>query len=131
MFCTSTIRKHWLKYPLMWVMLLWAITLPGHEVMVYDYLVQGSVASAKLRLAPSQQAEPEAQSLKPQSVQAFPDADTAPVLVLKQVLPISRLLLLPQALALCYQAEPLYFSPVSAAELLARRIPFSLRPNAP
>ncbi|NDK57391.1 hypothetical protein [Pontibacter fetidus] len=30
----------YLKYPLMWVMLLWAITLPGHEVIVYDFLLK-------------------------------------------------------------------------------------------
>ncbi|WP_162425998.1 hypothetical protein [Pontibacter pudoricolor] len=29
----------YLKYPLMWVMLLWAFTLPGHEVRVYNFLL--------------------------------------------------------------------------------------------
>ena len=30
----------YLKYPLMWVMLLWAFTMPGHEVRVYDFLFE-------------------------------------------------------------------------------------------
>src|SRR5688500_3653085 len=29
----------YLKYPLMWVMLLWAFTMPGHEVRVYNFLL--------------------------------------------------------------------------------------------
>ena len=29
----------YLKFPLMWVMLLWAFTLPGHEVRVYNFLL--------------------------------------------------------------------------------------------
>ncbi|MEJ8756918.1 hypothetical protein WG947_07930 [Pontibacter sp. H259] len=34
------IVKQTLRYPLMWVMLLWALTLPGHEVFVYDFLLK-------------------------------------------------------------------------------------------
>ncbi|MER2998489.1 hypothetical protein [Pontibacter populi] len=33
----------YLKYPLMWVMLLWAFTMPGHEVRVYNFLFKALV----------------------------------------------------------------------------------------
>ncbi|ARS35491.1 hypothetical protein [Pontibacter actiniarum] len=130
MLCTRTIRRHWLKYPLMWVMLFWALTMPGHEVMVYDYLVQGSVASSVLRLAPAHVQENE-QAVKPQPVQVFDHAESAPVLVVKQVLQAVKLLLLPLFAALARNAEPVYTCPVTAAELLEQVLPASILPNAP
>jgi len=41
----KSVIKQVLRYPLMWVMLLWALTLPGHEVFVYDFIL--SVVSGK------------------------------------------------------------------------------------
>ena len=34
------------KYPLMWVMLLWAVTLPGQEAEVYGFLLKGFATEA-------------------------------------------------------------------------------------
>lgn len=40
----------YLKYPLMWVMLLWAVTLPGHEVAVYNFLLKLATGMADASL---------------------------------------------------------------------------------
>ncbi|MFD1187564.1 hypothetical protein [Pontibacter rugosus] len=130
MLSTKSIRGNWLKYPLMWVMLLWAITMPGHEMMVYDYLVQGSVSDSVLRLSPSGKQD-EGQRVQPQKVQAFADADTAPVLVVKQVLYVNSLLLLPLIAALFNKEKLLYSSPEAFSKLLKRVFPVSILPNAP
>ncbi|MCX2740396.1 hypothetical protein [Pontibacter anaerobius] len=111
-------------------MLLWSLTLPGHEVMVYGYLVQGSVSESVLRFKTASP-EDEEQVLKPQTVQAFLDAQTAPELVLKQMLHTAPLLLLPLFAALLPDALPLYTSPVSAGQLLEQVLPVTVLPNAP
>lgn len=114
----------------MWAMLLWALTMPGHEVMVYDYLVQGSVSEAALRFK-SAGSDQEGQSLKPQNVQAFTDAQSAPVLVIKQAKQIAPLLLLPLFAIVKADASPTYASPVSPGQLLQFVLPASAQPNAP
>lgn len=114
----------------MWVMLLWSLTLPGHEVLVYDYLVQGSVQESVMRFNASGLRE-EHQALNPQQVQAFPDAQTAPMLVLKQVLHVSPLLLLPLFSKAFPDAALTYASPVSTGQLLLQVLPVSVLPNAP
>ncbi|WP_148561767.1 hypothetical protein [Pontibacter korlensis] len=127
---TKSIRRHWLRYPLMWVMLLWALTLPGHEVMVYDYLVQGSVQESVLRFKPANLQDSE-QAVKPQNVQAFVDAQNAPELVLKQVLHVAPSLLLPFVAEFLAFSLPLYTSPVSVGHLLQQVLPVTVLPNAP
>ncbi|TPE46288.1 hypothetical protein [Pontibacter mangrovi] len=130
---TRNIRRHWLRFPLMWVMLLWSLTLPGHEVMVYNYLVQGSVNEAVMRLqhVASKQEQQAGHRLKPQNVQAFTEAQTAPALELKQVLQAAPLLLLPLFSYVTSLAAPTYTSPVSGWQLLQQCLPVSVLPNAP
>ncbi len=114
----------------MWVMLLWALTLPGHEVMVYDYMVQGTVQESVLRFKAAKLHE-EGEVMKPQHVQAFTDAHAAPELVLRQVLYTAPLLLLPLFASLLPDTAPTYISPVSTGQLLRQVLPVSVLPNAP
>ncbi|WP_018476520.1 hypothetical protein [Pontibacter roseus] len=65
--------KYYSMYPLMWVMLLWALTLPGHELAVYSFLVKGTASevASSLRTPTGSQ---EGEAVKQQTVQAFLDA---------------------------------------------------------
>lgn len=114
----------------MWVMLLWSLTLPGHEVLVYGYLVQGSVQESVMRFKAANLGEEEP-ALNPQQVQAFADAQTAPVLVLKQVLHVAPLLLLPLFAQVKTDTTSSYTSPVSPGQLLQQVLPATVLPNAP
>jgi hypothetical protein len=125
---TGTIRRY-LQYPLMWVMLLWALTLPGHELAVYSFLVKGSVAEVASSLA-SVAGEQDGFAVKQQAVQVFLDANTAPTIMLS-----------PQQLIRCVfqlfacappiQAIPAYGGQAAGAELVARLFPITIQPNAP
>ncbi|MEJ8804493.1 hypothetical protein [Pontibacter sp. H249] len=44
--------KRFFRYPLMWVMLLWAVTSPGQEEAVYRFLVNGSTTGSGEATAP-------------------------------------------------------------------------------
>ncbi|MBF8964436.1 hypothetical protein I0P70_14375 [Pontibacter sp. FD36] len=121
--------KRYLTYPLMWVMLLWAVTLPGHELAVYSYLVKGSAdeVAQSLRSATSEQDD---FSVKQQTVQVFLDANTASVIVLS-----------PQQLIKCvFQTltfapaiddTPSYSPHAAGAELITQLFPITIQPNAP
>ena len=121
--------SYYLRYPLMWVMLLWAITLPGHELAVYSFLVNGSVAEVAPRLAAIPDGE-EAASVKHQAVQVFADARKVPsiVLVFKQAFKY-----LPQQFAFIPLADDLSDHTLSdtGAKLLARLLQIDILPNAP
>ena len=54
----------YLRYPLMWVMLLWAITLPGHEVIVYDFLLKVISGAPVAALSDSKEAISRAEAQK-------------------------------------------------------------------
>jgi hypothetical protein len=64
MLTLSKTINHYLKYPLMWVMLLWAITLPGHEVIVYDFLLKVISGAPTATLANPQEAISRAEKQK-------------------------------------------------------------------
>ncbi|EJF10892.1 MULTISPECIES: hypothetical protein [Pontibacter] len=121
--------KHYLTYPLMWVMLLWAVTLPGHELAVYSYLVKGSAAEVaqSLRSATSEQDD---FSVKQQTVQVFLDANTASVIVLS---PQQFIKCVFQALtfATAIDDRPSYSPHAAGAELITQLFPITIQPNAP
>ncbi|MDX5422680.1 MAG: hypothetical protein LPK14_10535 [Hymenobacteraceae bacterium] len=127
---SSRIKKHYLRYPLMWVMLLWALTLPGHELAVYSFLVKGSVAEVAPRLFPATPDAGGATSIKQQAVQAFPDANTVAPLVLSPLL-ATRCLLQFFAFASLTDDLPVYSFQPGGAELLTQLFPVTIQPNAP
>lgn len=112
----------------MWVMLLWSLTMPGHEVMVYDYLVKGSVNNTLLRLTTTQGEE---ETVKPESVEAYDFAENAPVLTIKQIVFIAKLVVLPALILLASKAAPIHVFADWAPGLLQKILPFSVLPNAP
>jgi hypothetical protein len=65
----------------MWVMLLWALTLPGHELAVYSWLVKGSMAEVAPGLGTAPAGE-DTGSVKQAAVQVFVYANTSPSVVL-------------------------------------------------
>lgn len=112
----------------MWVMLLWSLTMPGHEVMVYDYLVKGSVNNTLLRLTTTQGEE---ETVKPESVEAYDFAENAPVLIIKQIVFIAKLVVLSALILLASKAAPIHVFADWAPGLLQKILPFSVLPNAP
>ncbi|WP_299984208.1 hypothetical protein [uncultured Pontibacter sp.] len=121
--------KRYLTYPLMWVMLLWAVTLPGHELAVYSYLVKGSAdeVAQSLRSATSEQDD---FSVKQQTVQVFLDANTASVIVLS---PQQLIKCVFQALTFAPAIDdiPSYSPHAAGAELITQLFPITIQPNAP
>ncbi|MFD2246568.1 hypothetical protein [Pontibacter ruber] len=122
--------KLYLKYPLMWVMLLWALTLPGHEVAVYSFIMKGTVAKAasvlkkvKYHTAPD--------AVEQQALQVFLDARAAPPVVLtpqhadRYVLP--SFLFNPPA----NEELPACADNPAGTRLLAHTTPVAVLPNAP
>ncbi|WP_205504030.1 hypothetical protein [Rufibacter psychrotolerans] len=109
----------------MWVMLLWALTMPGQEVEVYKFLFFGPSAEETTEREPTNQPV-----LRQVGIQAFVDAKAASTLVLD----------LPAALHLSSVEVPR--PPVCEAEghlrpgfslgvlFLSRLLP-ALQPNAP
>ena len=125
---TGTIRRY-LKYPLMWVMLLWALTLPGHELAVYSFLVKGSVAEVATSLK-SVAGEQDDFSVKQQAVQVFLDANTASAIVLSPQ-QLIRCIFLLFAFAPPTEHVPAYTPHAAGAELIAQLFPITIQPNAP
>lgn len=121
--------RHYLKYPLMWVMLLWALTLPGHELAVYSFLMKGSVAEVAASLK-SVSGEQDDFLVKQQSVQVFLDANTASTIVLspQQVI---RCVLQLFAFAPPTEDQPYCTAHAAGAELISRLFPITIQPNAP
>lgn len=125
---TRTISRY-LKYPLMWVMLLWALTLPGHELAVYSFLVKGSVSEVVSRLK-SVAGEQDDFSVKQQAVQVFLHANTASAIVLSPQQLIRSVF---QLFAFAPPTDDLstYAPNTASAELLAQLFPITIQPNAP
>jgi hypothetical protein len=113
----------------MWVMLLWALTLPGHELAVYSFLVNGSVAEVAPRLASIPDGE-QAASVKHQEVHVFVDANTAPSIVLVSLQAVKHL---PQRFVFVPVADdPSHYTlSGTGAKLLARLLSVDILPNAP
>jgi hypothetical protein len=65
----------YLKYPLMWVMLLWAFTMPGHEVRVYNFLIR---ALAGKPTAVFEYAQAEVSSTEKQQQESYAYLEAAP-----------------------------------------------------
>ncbi|PVY44242.1 hypothetical protein [Pontibacter virosus] len=125
---TSNITRY-LTLPLMWVMLLWAFTLPGHELAVYSYLIKGSVAGIASGL-PTATTEQNDSSVKKQTIQVFADAT-----------PVSGIMLSPQKafrdffslfrLTPVEKDQPIRRQYLQVAVLLAHILPVSILRNAP
>jgi hypothetical protein len=113
----------------MWVMLLWALTLPGHELAVYSWLVKGSMAAVApgLKITPAGE---DTGSVKQAAVQVFVYANTSSSVVLSPLQAIRASLLLvafsPPSVDL-----PIYAADVAGAELIAQLFPITIQPNAP
>ncbi|WP_148041206.1 hypothetical protein [Rufibacter immobilis] len=129
----SHVIQHHLKYPLMWVMLLWALTLPGQEVEVYRFLF-GDTSSATPRLhlgAADHQGK--GASIKAEGLHVFQDAKASSYLVLSlpQNLSVSADYILP-AFSPAYDEPSVSYAVVPVALLrLAQLLPSCLQPNAP
>lgn len=65
-------------------MLLWAVTLPGHEVLVYSYVLNSLSGHASGSAGKQQQDLFKKNGLEKQAVQAYPEADTLPWRLLLQ-----------------------------------------------
>ncbi|MHC2991992.1 hypothetical protein OB13_10475 [Pontibacter sp. HJ8] len=121
--------KYYFRYPLMWVMLLWALTLPGHELAVYSLLVKGSIAevAAGLGIAPAGE---DTGSVKKPAVQVFEDAKASSSVVLSPLQTIRasllRLAFLPPSVDF-----PICASEAIGGERIAQLFLISLLPNAP
>ena len=125
---TGTIRRY-LKYPLMWVMLLWALTLPGHELAVYSFLVKGSVSEVASSLQ-SVAGEQDDFAVKQQAVQVFLDANTAPAIVLSPQ-QLFRCVFQLFAFAPPIDDIPVYAPHTAVAKLITQLFPVIIQPNAP
>jgi hypothetical protein len=128
----TNITRHFLRLPLMWVMLLWAFTLPGHEVAVYTFLLTGS-GSAVVAAHPVND-ETSTLQVKAQAVTAFPDARPATnsvLPVLQKAGPAFSSFLTDFFFPAADLALPRQVPVLAGAGLLALLLPFSLQPNAP
>ncbi len=113
----------------MWVMLLWALTLPGHELAVYSFLVKGSAAEVASSLK-SVSGEQDDFSVKQQAVQVFLDANTASSIVLSP-LQLFRCVFQLFAFAPPTDDLPVYTPHAAGAELITQLFPITIQPNAP
>lgn len=118
-----------LRYPLMGVMLLWALTLPGHELAVYSFLVTGSVSDIAPSLLRST-GEQDSASVKQQVVQVFLDANTASPVTLS---PLQAFRCVWQLFAFAPPTDdvPSYASDAAGAERIAQIFPIAIQPNGP
>lgn len=124
---TKTI-SYYFRHPLMAVMLLWALTLPGQEVAVYSFLFHGTTSGATLPLAAADGEGTAA--VQEQAVQAFEDAKvpSPPVLHLPQLLKHPLLLVFA---APADEPVPAFAAGAAGIKLLAQLLPATLQPNAP
>ncbi|WP_345156192.1 RNA methyltransferase [Pontibacter saemangeumensis] len=119
---------YYFRYPLMAVMLLWALTLPGQEVEVYSLLFHGKTADSAVQVVP---APGDGAAVQKQPVQAFQDARVSAYLVLD----LPQLAKLPlQLLAFAAPADepiPAFARSAAGARLCAQLLPGAIQPNAP
>ena len=119
---------YYFRYPLMAVMLLWALTLPGQEVAVYSFLFHGTASGLTL---PSAAAGEGQAAVQEQAVQAFQDARVSSCLVLDLVQPLKHPLLLLAFAAPSNEPIPAFAAGSAGVRLLAQLLPAALQPNAP
>ncbi len=120
---------HYFRYPLMWVMLLWALTLPGHEVIVYDYLIKS--ISKKAFVVPSENAEAFSRSKKlAQDGQVYLDA-AASAAAGKHLEPAKSILSFLVYAAIPFHETIKYKRVVDRPPHLLKRFLVSVLPNAP
>ncbi|WP_299823105.1 hypothetical protein [uncultured Pontibacter sp.] len=125
----KTVAKRFLKFPLVWVMLLWAITSPGQEEAIYSYLVKGAVHDTCENCQSGGQERHHALSQTHAAVSW--DAHVTGNKVLHTAPAVFALPRLSIA-ALSVNAEPLPRAPAFVAALCqAMRIAASVLPNAP
>jgi hypothetical protein len=114
----------------MWVMLLWALTLPGQEVQVYSFLLQGTVAQESSDVIPADGSSAES-TVKQEKGHVFPDAKASSqvVLNLQQLFhhPLIRLFFA----APVAEATPACAASPAGARLLLQMLPLIIQPNAP
>ena len=120
---------YYFRYPLMAVMLLWALTLPGQEVAVYSLLFHGTASG--LAFQPATSAGEGQAAVQEQAVQAFQDArvSSCPEIGLAQ--PIKQPLLLLAFAAPTNEPIPAFATGAAGVRLLAQLLPATLQPNAP
>ncbi|PKV67065.1 hypothetical protein [Pontibacter ramchanderi] len=123
-------KKRYLTFPLVWVMLLWAFTLPGHELAVYSYLINGAATGIASHLSSTadEQTDP---LLEEHYAHVFSDAAPTSGVVLSPLKAFkssfSLFMLAPPALV--NQAAPRPCALVVG--LLAGLLPVTILPNAP
>ena len=117
-----------LRYPLMAVMLLWALTLPGQEVEVYNLLFHGTAFNTAADHNPGIEDQT---ALQQTTVQAFKDAKISSfsVLDLQQLVkhfPFVLLFVTPAD-----EPVPAFSKYPSGEKLLTQLLSTVLQPNAP
>ena len=120
---------YYFRYPLMAVMLLWALTLPGQEVAVYSFLFHGTASG--LAFQPATSAGEGQAAVQEQAVQAFQDArvSSCPEIGLAQA--IKQPLLLLTFATPTNEPIPAFATGPVGARLLAQLLSAALQPNAP
>lgn len=121
------IIKHSFTYPLVWVMLLWAVTLPGHELAVYGFLVKGLATEVAPVLRLAEQKEP---AVKQQLPQVFVDAHISSTFVLNPQQAFRHSFLLFKFVPPVVN-QPACRPQFLVAVLLGKILPASLQSNAP
>ncbi|MFT2010325.1 hypothetical protein ACMA1I_16740 [Pontibacter sp. 13R65] len=127
--------RYLLRYPLMAVMLLWALTLPGQEVEVYSFLVK-TAASSTSHCQPTASTSAEHKGnpvVEQQAVHAFQDAKTSSVIVvgLQQAAVHNPLLLLVSFTLAANRLLPERPVAIGGAQPLTSLLAVVLQPNAP
>lgn len=120
----------YLKYPLMWVMLLWAVTLPGHEVVVYNFLLNLLAGKAEISLVHVQE---QISRSGERSQHAYVFIDAAPASFVGK-LQLSAVPLLPGDFALSfyqYKARVSSLTTAFCTRVVQQNLLVSILPNAP
>ncbi|WP_181304341.1 hypothetical protein [Rufibacter sp. XAAS-G3-1] len=124
------IAKHHLKYPLMWVVLLWAVTMPGQEVEVYRFLFFGQMEKNGPETAPGP-ADGEKPDVGPEEVHVFPDAKASSSPNLELLPALKPALVELPSLYLGNTGPALYGGTAVVSFFIFRLLPSALQPNAP
>lgn len=114
----------------MWVMLLWALTLPGHEIAVYSFLIDAFSGNKSEDLVACQEGFNRAADVQNQVVYVFLDAEASSARAFLQqsvkcLQPIFNVAFLCSKSLLTY---PGHFDWFGGVPLF---LPVSLLPNAP
>jgi len=118
-----------LQIPLMAVMLLWALTLPGQEVEVYNLLLHSPTSKAAIDLIPASKGQ---LAVQRQGVHAFQDAKVSSFVILDWQQWIKQPLLLLIAFATpTDELLPSSLSSSAAIRLSTQLLAIILQPNAP